>query len=54
MHLIYRGKDVQRHNPLGSGAEDETAHLFTGFISPVFLDLLFMNLSVCMLTAYRV
>lgn len=37
-----------RRNPLGCGAEDKTAHLFTEFILPTFLDSLFMNLSVCM------
>lgn len=45
---IDRSKDVHRHNPLGAGAENETAHLFTEFILPVFLDSLFMNLSICM------
>lgn len=48
--IIYtEAKDVRRHNPLGAGAEDETAHLFTEFISPVFLHSLFMNLSICMM-----
>lgn len=47
--IIYtEAKDVRRHNPLGAGPEDETAHLFTEFISPVFLASLFMNLSICM------
>lgn len=51
LRLIRRGKDVQRHNPLGAmegecggggqggRAEDETAHLFAEFILPVFFSL---------------
>lgn len=36
MHNKYGSKDVHTHNPLGTGAENKTAHLFTKFILPVF------------------
>lgn len=72
LRLIRRGKDVQRHNPLGGReggwvlwgekgweAREGRAGTFICRVYPtcfffLFRDLLFMNLSVCVLAAYRV